>query len=37
LSDFFNVAMLLHFSILIIYILIPLILGYYAFLKFDVR
>ncbi len=37
LSDFFNLAMMLHFSILIMYILIPVILGYYAFLKFDVR
>jgi len=37
LSDFFNIEMLLHFSILILYILIPLISGYYAFLKFDVR
>jgi ABC-type transport system involved in multi-copper enzyme maturation permease subunit len=37
LSDFFNLAMLQHFSILIMYILIPIILGYYVFLKFDVR
>lgn len=37
LSDFFNAEMLLQFSILIMYILIPVILGFYAFLKFDVR
>jgi ABC-type transport system involved in multi-copper enzyme maturation permease subunit len=37
LSDCFSGEMILHFSILIMYILVPVLLGYFAFLKFDVR
>jgi ABC-type transport system involved in multi-copper enzyme maturation permease subunit len=37
LSDFFKEEILLHFLILILYILVPMTLGYFTFLTFDVR
>jgi ABC-type transport system involved in multi-copper enzyme maturation permease subunit len=36
-SDCFKGEMVWHFSILIMYILVPVISGYFVFLKFDVR